>query len=81
MGLLYQSLTDSLAHFKQQKMVLKWQDSGETDCRHVIWNHLMTTVECGGGCCKYGKEKKENTVAVHIKVTDLLVYDVVKFGR
>jgi len=33
------------------------------------------------GCCKYSNEQKEITVAVHIKVTDLLVYDAVKFGR
>jgi hypothetical protein len=41
----------------------------------------MTTVEVGGGFCKYGNEQNEITIAVHIKVTDLLVYDTVKFGR
>jgi hypothetical protein len=63
-------------------MVLKWQDSGETECRDLVWNHLITTVEGGGGgCCKYGSEQIEIAVAVHIKVTDILVYGTVKFGR
>jgi len=39
---------DSVAQLRQQGMVLKWRDSGETECRDVVWNHLMTIVEGGG---------------------------------
>ena len=44
----YRSLTDSVAQLRQQEMISKWWDCGETECRDVVWNHLMTTVEGGG---------------------------------